>query len=100
MPSSGSPLKKLAPSDREFLAAVGRRMRAARGERGLTQKELGRLAGVHEVHVSRLEAGLLDSRPLTLQKVSDALQVPLASLFSDSPTERNGPSVIADPDPT
>lgn len=68
------------PSESAYLKLIGQRIRAARVDQNLTQKALGALAGVHDVHVSRLEAGTLDTRILTLRKVADALQVPLEDL--------------------
>ena len=66
--------------DGELLGQIGNRIRAARTEHGLTQKALGTMAGVHEVHVSRLESGSLDTRISTLRKIADALGVTLADL--------------------
>lgn len=68
-----------AQSD-EMLGRIGRRIRAARTERGLTQKALGALAGVHDVHISRLDSGTLDTRISTLRKVAVALGVSVADL--------------------
>ena len=64
-----------ASEDRALLELVGRRIRAARVERSLTQKALGALAGVHDVHISRLESGVLDTRLSTLRKIAEALEV-------------------------
>ncbi len=75
--ASGSP----DVADRAFLELIGQRIRAARADLSLTQKALGALAGVHDVHISRLEAGSLDTRISTLRKISEALQVPLAELL-------------------
>ena len=69
-----------AAQNDELLGRIGHRIRAARTERGLTQKALGSLAGVHDVHISRLESGTLDTRISTLRKVAEALDVSVAEL--------------------
>ncbi|WP_442885949.1 helix-turn-helix domain-containing protein [Aeromicrobium sp. Sec7.5] len=68
-------------SERVFLEAIGGRIRAARTDRALTQKALGALAGVHDVHISRLEAGTLDTRISTLRKVANALDLHVSDLL-------------------
>lgn len=81
MTSTSSSSSRVSDADRALLVEVGRRLREARLELGLTQKALGERAGVHDVHVSRLEAGTLDTRISTLRKISDALGIPLAGLL-------------------
>lgn len=71
----------LGPDDRAFLESIGQRIRVARTDRALTQKALGELAGVHDVHISRLESGALDTRMSTLRKIADALEMPLHDLL-------------------
>jgi len=75
--------------DTTLRTLIGRRIRTARTDRGFTQKALGGLAGVHEVHISRLEAGTLDTRLSTLRKIAGALDLPLSELLSSAPDMRS-----------
>lgn len=73
--------ERLSDADRSLLVEIGQRLRVTRLERGLTQKALGELAGVHDVHISRLESGTLDARISTLRKIAAALELPLTELL-------------------
>jgi DNA-binding XRE family transcriptional regulator len=58
-------------------------LRELRRSRGLSQRELGRLAKVSPGTVYRLENGLRGSYPATLRKLAGALEVPTADLVRD-----------------
>jgi transcriptional regulator with XRE-family HTH domain len=67
----------------------GPKLRGLRRERlraGLTQEELARLAGTTQHTISEAEGGKRAPRTSTLYKLSDALGVPTASLFTPEPT--------------
>lgn len=49
---------------------------------GITQKELGRRAGLHENSVTNIEGGKHDVTPETQRKLADALGVTLDSITS------------------
>jgi transcriptional regulator with XRE-family HTH domain len=56
--------------------ALGRALRAIRVRRGWRQRDVGDIAGVSDVMVSRLERGNLDAMPLrTVRRVGRALEV-------------------------
>jgi len=44
-------------------------------ELGLTQKDLAKLAGLHQAHISRIESGKAKATTTTLQKIAKALQI-------------------------
>lgn len=69
-----------------FLRALGERVRALRGRRGVTRKALASLAGVSERHLANLEYGVGNASILVLQQVALALQCPLAELIGDATT--------------
>lgn len=55
-----------------------------RKARGLRQNDLAEMVGVKQPHISRIEAGD-EGPPLALFRlIADALDVPLAALFSDA----------------
>lgn len=64
-------------------AALGQRIRVLRQERGLTQERLAELAGLQRPVVGYLERGERDFGVSHLWDVAEALDVPVAHLFSN-----------------
>lgn len=64
---------------------LGERIRELRKERGLTQEQLAELVEVEQKHISRLELGKSFPTIDRLQKVSEALNVPLREFFDFIP---------------
>jgi transcriptional regulator with XRE-family HTH domain len=54
---------------------LGENLRARRKRLGLTQEEVAERSGVHSTEVSRIEAGLRDSRVSTVERLADAVGV-------------------------
>ena len=54
---------------------TGKKIKLIRTFRGLTQKELGDLAGIHEVAIRKYELGKNLPKPEQLRKIADALNV-------------------------
>jgi XRE family aerobic/anaerobic benzoate catabolism transcriptional regulator len=69
-----------------FLVALGERVRALRGRRGMTRKALASAADVSERHLANLEYGLGNASILVLLQVARALQCSLAELIGDVTT--------------
>jgi XRE family aerobic/anaerobic benzoate catabolism transcriptional regulator len=69
-----------------FLVALGERVRALRGRRGMTRKALAATADVSERHLANLEYGVGNASILVLLQVAGALQCPLAELLGDFTT--------------
>jgi len=66
------------------LIPTGDELRRLRVRRGLTQSELARLAGVSQSLVARLEAGSVDPRVSTLEKILKVLtNVPSVRIAAD-----------------
>lgn len=66
------------PRLREWIDAVGARVRAAREEAGITQMELSERSGLPQSHLSRIENGKLSPSRATLAKLADGLGRPLS----------------------
>ena len=64
-------------------------LRELRRSRGLSQKEMGEIAGVSSGTVYRLENGLRGAYPGTLRKLAMALGVTPEDLLSRKSTERD-----------
>jgi XRE family aerobic/anaerobic benzoate catabolism transcriptional regulator len=85
-------LPRTQPSgDGKFLPTLGKRVRELRGRRGLTRKQVAQEADVSERHLAQLEAGEGNISVVLLQRIAEALNVSLATLFgphADEPTEK------------
>ena len=79
------------------LAVLSRRLRQAREQKGLSQKQLGIAAGldhfVASTRINRYERGVHQPDPVTVQRLADALGVPAAYLFASD--ERLARMVLA-----
>ncbi|MER7807940.1 helix-turn-helix transcriptional regulator [Streptomyces sp900116325] len=62
---------------------IGAIIRTARTERGLTQIQLGELAGMDHKTVHRIEYGTSDPSLTMLLRLASALRVPLADLVRE-----------------
>lgn len=60
---------------------TGERIKGARTRKGLTQQELAGKLGVTYVNISQYERNLRNPKVETLQKIADALEVPVAELM-------------------
>jgi XRE family aerobic/anaerobic benzoate catabolism transcriptional regulator len=74
----------LADSDPEFLASLGRRVRAAREQRGMARKILSRTARVSERYLAALEAGEGNASVILLRRLAGALGMRLTDLLDSS----------------
>ena len=63
-------------------AAVGRRVRQLRRERGMTQVQLSQATGLHQPFLSRIEAGQQNLELRTLARLAVALASTLEALVS------------------
>jgi ribosome-binding protein aMBF1 (putative translation factor) len=67
----------------EWIARVGRRVRAARLTAGLKQTDLANASGLFQSQISRIEGGRINATRRNLQKIADALSVSLGQLIPD-----------------
>lgn len=70
-----------------LLSEFAQRLRQLRKERGLTQAQLGKLSGVHNVNLSRYERGLSEPAGDTLKRLAEALEVSVGHLLEGSVNE-------------
>jgi XRE family transcriptional regulator, aerobic/anaerobic benzoate catabolism transcriptional regulator len=79
------------PSEKDFLSALGKRVRQLRNSRQMTRKTVSQQADVSERHLAQLEAGEGNVSIVLLRRIAAALQVSLGDLFAvqaDAPAER------------
>jgi DNA-binding XRE family transcriptional regulator len=62
---------------------VGRRIKALRQGKGITQDELAEIAGVNRVHLYRIETGRQSMTLRTLKIIADALGVRVRDLVKN-----------------
>ena len=65
----------------DFLRQVGRRVRAARKMRGLTQEQLGERIGTDRVYIGYIEQARRNASLPTLHALSKALDVDVSYFF-------------------
>lgn len=63
------------------------RLKKLREEKKLTQTELSKRSGIHNVNLSRYERGLQQPTAEALRKLAEALEVSIGHLMEGSPNE-------------
>src|SRR3954465_3111226 len=71
-----------------YLAHLGERVRAWRGEQGMTRKQLAAASGVSERYLAQLEAGQGNMSVLLLRKVARAMSVGVERLVREDDGEQ------------
>ena len=66
--------------NKEFLAVIGERIRAARRNKNLTQTELGQLVGYSMNGIAKIERGESDPKFSVLNKVAEVLGMSLSEM--------------------
>ena len=69
-----------------------KRLRSIRTQQGLSLRTLGERSGVHYVSLARMEAGTLDPRLSSVQRLAKALGVSVSELIGEQPTTKGGKS--------
>jgi transcriptional regulator with XRE-family HTH domain len=76
----------------EAASALGARVRSLRRQRGMTLKDLGRKAGLSHPFLSQVERGLARPSLGSAERIAEALDVPVATLWT--PSARSGHATI------
>jgi transcriptional regulator with XRE-family HTH domain len=74
--------------DQNLTNEIGRKIKVARNERGLTMEKLGQIAGCSKAYISQLEHGITKPSLSMLNRFSEALGVPVSELLRKN---QNGP---------
>ena len=82
-------MKKRSGDPRD--AEIGRRMRALRLERGLSQTELGTMLGVTFQQIQKYEKGANRVAAGRLQRVAESLQIPITFFYAGNGMPENEP---------
>jgi transcriptional regulator with XRE-family HTH domain len=80
--------------DSGALSEIGRRLRDLRRRRSLTLQALSEECGVSTGMLSQMERGVSAPSIRTLQRVAEALEVPISWFFSDPPSSSGAPAWV------
>ena len=61
----------------------GNRIRRQRAQLGISQVQLGERSGLHRTYISDVERGRRNVSLESINKLAEALKIPLADLFSE-----------------
>lgn len=70
------------------MTTLGQRIKAARKKKGITQQELASRIGKALSTVQKYEIDVIQPSITTLNKIADALEVPLYTIYADTLTPR------------
>lgn len=73
-----------------ILIAIGRKIRAHREKRGLSQEEMAGLAGLDRAYYGGIERGERNVASLNLVKIASALKLEVGNLFPSIASLRKG----------
>ena len=65
-----------------FLKAFGKRVRAVRKSKNISQEKLAELAGLHPTYISDVERGKVNASIYSCYMITNALDVPLSEFIS------------------
>jgi XRE family aerobic/anaerobic benzoate catabolism transcriptional regulator len=82
-----SPKEGGASAVRDYLLALGERVREARARRGQSRKVLAIDSGVSERYLAQLESGQGNASILLLRQIAHALELPLTELLAEGSDE-------------
>lgn len=75
--------KEETMNEQELVIKIGKRIKAIRANRNISQNELSKKCQIEKAGMSKIEAGLSNPTVRTLLKISQALEVSIADLFKD-----------------
>lgn len=90
-----APVVPVALEGNGLLSFLGGRVRTLRDARGITRRVLAELSGLSERFIADLEAGKANISVLKLAGVAESLGVSASALLEGSPSEGQGPGIVA-----
>jgi len=74
-------MEKYTLQEKEYLVKLGYKVKITRKTKRMTQDQIAEICNSQKAHLSRLECGIKNPTVLTLKKIAEALQVPVAIFF-------------------
>lgn len=65
----------------DIMARFGKKLGEVRRQKGISQEKLAELAGLHRTYVSSVERGKRNISIVNIEKLAEALGVPMARLM-------------------
>ena len=87
--------QEMRRQDAEESRRIGRRLRAVREDRGLSQKDLAALVGMSGPQLSKIEKGTSDLRFSTVQTLLRAMGATLDDISGPGDSERSGRAILS-----
>lgn len=66
-----------------ILVEFGTKVKLARTNKKISQEKLGELSGLHRTYIGMIERGEKNITLLNIQKISQALELPISHFFQD-----------------
>lgn len=76
------------------MSTVGENIKRIRRAKGLTQKELGKKLGISQSEIAQRETGRRNPKIETVQKIANALQVPVSEIYEQDSLSKDNLSDI------
>jgi XRE family aerobic/anaerobic benzoate catabolism transcriptional regulator len=80
-------MESVVSHERNYLSALGNRVREVRAKRGRSRRQLAADSGVSERYLAQLEAGQGNVSILLLRQIAGALELPLTELLAEDSDE-------------
>ena len=77
-------MEKYTEAERQYLIRLGNTIRTTRKTKGFAQQNIAALCDSEKANLSRVESGKTNSTIITLKKIAEVLQVPVADLVQVS----------------
>lgn len=74
------------------MARFGKRLREVREEAGISQEKLAELAKLHRTYVSSVERGKNNISLVNIERLAEALGVPMGDLMPDTKRKAKQPA--------
>ena len=74
---------------KNILSVMAGQIKSYRKKRGYTQVRLSSESGVELRHLQRIEAGSVDIRLGTVQRIAETLKIPASQLFQDQMEQKD-----------
>jgi transcriptional regulator with XRE-family HTH domain len=78
------------PSEKDVKKSFGAALRSFRRLSGISQEELGDLAGLHRTYICDIERGSRNVSLENIERLALALKISISTLFSNQDAGRNG----------
>lgn len=80
-------MKRIDDYDKQYLLALGKRIKKFREEKGVSQEQLAAICNVHRTYIGMLERAERNATIISIIKVAKGLNIPLVELLENIENE-------------